>query len=264
MSRLSQLHMGPNKTCVDIVLPVKDEEQDLEGSVETLLDFCRAHMSPRYCCRIVITDNGSTDGTLGIAKGLAEKNPGEVAWIHLPFSGKGAAIKAAVTDSEGDILVYMDVDLSTDLDALPSLVWAVAEERYDIANGSRLIKGSRVEGRALKREITSRGYNLLVKCLFFNRFSDPQCGFKAFNVSAAKEILPVTINRRWFLDSEILIIAEKNGYLVKNIPVRWVDDPNSKVSILSTARENLKGLLRLRFGGLAKASSAISLRKILA
>jgi hypothetical protein len=146
----------------------------------------------------------------------------------------------------------MDVDLSTGLEALPKLADAIAKEGFDIAIGSRLAKGSKVERRTLKREITSRGYNILIKLMFFTRFSDAQCGFKGLSRAAADAILPVAKDTGWFLDSEILIIGEKRGFKIKDIPVHWVDDPDTRVKIVQTAWRDIKGLLRLRFGGIPK------------
>ena len=240
-----------------IVIPVLNEERDLPRSVTRLMAFSRERLAPTYGYRILVADNGSTDRTLEIAKEMASQHPTEVAWTHLPMRGRGRALKAAFLESLSDVNVYMDVDLSTDLEALPPLVDAIAKEGYDIATGSRLMKGSRIENRPLHREFISRSYNLLIKALFFTRFSDAQCGFKAMSRKAAQDILPLTKDLGWFLDSEVLIIAEKNGYRIKDIPVHWVDDPDTRVRIVRTASGDLKGLLRLRFGGLAQASAAL-------
>ena len=244
-------------TTVDIVLPVLNEERDLPGSVHCLRAFCLEEMDPRYSCRIVVADNGSTDHTLDIAKRLSDDFPKEVAWLHLSIPGRGRAIRKAFLESPADILVYMDVDLSTDLVALPTLVDAIASGEYPIATGSRLMKGSRIENRPLKREVISRAYNLLIKAFFLTHFSDAQCGFKGMSREAAQKILPHTKDLGWFLDSEILIIAEKNGYYIKDIPVHWVDDPDTRVKIVPTAWGDLKGLIRLRVLGLSRASKAL-------
>ena len=146
----------------------------------------------------------------------------------------------------------MDVDLSTDLAALQPLVGAIAEQEYDIAIGSRLIRGARVERRPLRREITSQGYSFLFRSMFFTGFRDAQCGFKAISRRAVNELVPLIENNRWFFDTELLIIAEANGFGIREIPVHWTDDPDTRVKILGTAIEDVKGLLRLRFGGVPK------------
>lgn len=246
---------------VDIVIPCLNEAEQLPASLETLREFCSKHLST-YRWRILVADNGSTDGTLERAKDFVARYPGQFGAIFLPERGRGRALRKAWLESDADVVCYMDVDLSTDLAALRPLVDAIARDSYDIAIGSRLAKGSKVERRTLKREITSRVYNLLIKAMFFTRFSDAQCGFKAMSRKAAQEIIPVTEDLAWFLDSEILIIAEKRGYRIKDVPVHWVDDPDTRVKIMKTAMGDIKGLMRLRFGGipqprrLAAASAA--------
>ena len=151
----------------------------------------------------------------------------------------------------------MDVDLSTDLSALPCLVAAVADEGYQIAVGSRLADGSKVVARTLKREITSRGYNILIHIFFpFSGFNDAQCGFKAISRTTAENLIPLIADNAWFFDTELLLLASKAGYRIKEIPVYWEDDPDTSVRIVSTVWEDLKGLLRLRFKGRRTPSSA--------
>ena len=234
---------------VDAVIPVYNEEQVLAQSVGTLRDFLRQHLAD-YAWRIVIADNASIDRTLAVAQELAQKYS-EVTYIHLDQKGRGRALRKAWTESEADVLSYMDVDLSTGLEAYPPLVRAIAEEDYDIAIGSRLMKGAQTT-RSFKRELISRIYNLIIKTMFFTRFSDAQCGFKAISQKAARELLPLTEDQAWFLDSELLILAEKKGYRVKEIPVRWVEDPDSRVRITSTAWGDLEGLWRIRRRGIPK------------
>jgi len=234
---------------VDIVIPVYNEEHVLASSVETLRAFLRDNLPHTW--RVVVADNASTDGTLTVAQGLAEQHPAEVGVVHLPQKGRGRALRAAWLGSEADVLVYMDVDLSTDLSALPPLVDAIAVEGYDVAIGSRLARGARTT-RSLRREVISRVYNLLIKAIHFTRFSDAQCGFKAVSRQAARELVPLIKNEEWFFDTELLILAEKGGYRIKDIPVRWVEDPDTRVKIASTVSEDIRGLLRLRFSRMPK------------
>lgn len=232
---------------VDCVIPVYNEEHVLAQSVATLRDFLKENLSS-YSWRIVIADNASTDGTLAVARALSDTHP-EVNYIHLDKKGRGRALRAAWGESTAQVLSYMDVDLSTDLSFYPSLIKAVAEEGYDIAIGSRLMLTSQTT-RSFRREFISRSYNLLIKAMFFTHFADAQCGFKAISRRAARELLPLVQNQEWFFDTELLILAEQRGYPVKEIPVVWVEDPDTRVKVFKTALEDIRGLLRMRLGPL--------------
>jgi glycosyltransferase involved in cell wall biosynthesis len=236
---------------VDVVLPVLNEERQLPESVRRLHGFLSGHPERRW--RILIADNGSTDRTPDVARELGRTMP-IVSLTRLEQRGRGRAVKKAWLESEADVRCYMDVDLSTDLAYLPRLVAAIADEGYDIAIGSRLSRGSVVIGRPLKREITSRGYSALFRMMFFTKFKDAQCGFKAVGARAARAILPKVRDNGWFFDTELLIIGQYSGFRIKEIPVRWVDDPDSRVKILRTAIGDVRGLLRLRFGGVPRAN----------
>jgi glycosyltransferase involved in cell wall biosynthesis len=227
---------------VDIVIPVYNEEHVLAESVATLRKFLAQGLA--HQCRIVVADNASTDGTLAVAQRLAQKYT-DVASLHIPQKGRGRALRAAWLTSPADILSYMDVDLSTELAAFPPLIDAIASEGYDIAIGSRLARGADTR-RSLRREAISRSYNVMIKGLFFTRFSDAQCGFKAASRRAVQELVPLIENNEWFFDTELLILAEKAGYRVKEIPVRWLEDPDTRVNVPKTVWEDVRGLLRLR------------------
>jgi glycosyltransferase involved in cell wall biosynthesis len=238
---------------LDIVIPVYNEAHVLAGTVETLGAYLREHAFP-YDWRVVVADNASTDETLAGAQELARRYD-DVAIVHLPQKGRGRALKKAWLDSDADAMCYMDVDLSTDLSYLLPLARAVLEEGYDVATGSRMTRGSQIE-RSLRREITSRGLITLVKLLFFSQLSDTQCGFKAITRQAARELLPRVENDEWFFDTELLLLAEKGGYRVKDVPVRWVEDPDSRVNVLKTVMEDLSGLVRMRFRRIPRRGAA--------
>ena len=238
---------------VDLVIPVYNEEDALPTSVRALSRFLDTALSNP--CRIVIADNASTDGTEQVARQLCREDC-RVNYFHLPQKGRGRALRAAWMASQADIVAYMDVDLSTDLSHFPELVRAL-ESGYHVAIGSRLSRESRVT-RSFKREFISRSYNLLIRAMFFTPFPDAQCGFKALTRHTAQSILPHVENDNWFFDTELLIIAAKRGYRIKSVPVKWDDDPTSTVHIVSTAAEDLKGLIRLRFGGIPRVSAADS------
>jgi len=226
---------------VNVTIPVFNEEARLKVNIpklhRCLRDQCPFHFE------VVIADNGSTDKTLEVASSLSDTHQG-VSVIHLDGKGRGRAVKHAWNASAADILSYMDVDLSTDVAAFPHLIEALVGG-YDVAVGSRRLNPS-LTTRGLKREIISRCYMLLVKALFQTKFSDAQCGFKAITRSAAAALLPLVEDNGWFMDTELLILAETLGYRIFDFPVRWVDDPDSRVKILSTAVEDIKGLLRVR------------------
>ena len=235
---------------LDIVIPVLNEERALPQSIPVLHAHLSANFSA-YDWRIVIADNGSEDSTPEVSRQLSCEFPG-VSPFRLERRGRGLALRTAWLASEADVVAYMDVDLSTNLAALKPLVGSIAEQGCDIAIGSRLIKGARVERRPLKREITSRGYSFLFRSMFFTGFRDAQCGFKALSRRAVSELVPLIKNNRWFFDTELLILAEANDFKIREIPVHWTDDPDTRVKILGTAIEDVKGLLRLRFGGVPK------------
>ncbi len=242
-------------TTLDVVIPGLNEEAGLANTVCTLLAFMPRQMAA-YDWRIVIADNGSTDRTRGIGRGLASEHA-RVEYLRLEQRGRGRALKHAWTRSEADVVAYMDMDLSTDLGALPELVSAVVDGGHDVAIGSRLKRGAEVIGRSPKREFISRCYSLIFRSMFLTSFVDAQCGFKAVSRRAVKRVLPLVEDTGWFFDTELLILCEKNGFSVAEIPVRWVDDPDSRVRIVGTAVEDLKGLLRLRLGGLRRARAAL-------
>jgi glycosyltransferase involved in cell wall biosynthesis len=268
---------------LNVTIPVYNEEHTLAASIHKISAFLKSNCSHPY--EIVIAENGSTDNTFRVAKQLEHDLP-NVRALHIEGRGRGRAIKAAWRQSSADILSYMDVDLSSDLLAFPALIDALAPEAnrrefsredkssnhaipspggegwvradlssakrtslptggYDLAIGSRLLDPA-LTRRGLKRETISRGYNLLVRAVFRTRFSDAQCGFKAITRRAASALLPLIEDAAWFMDTELLVLAEKLGYRIFDLPVRWTDDPDSRVQLWSTALADIKGLIRLR------------------
>jgi putative flippase GtrA len=228
---------------IDIVVPVYNEEVSLQASIRRLHAFLTDQLP--YAWRIVIADNASIDATLAIARSLAsELDRTEV--VHLERKGRGRALRAAWTASEADVLCYMDVDLSTDLRALLPLVSALVSGHSEVAIGSRLAPGARVV-RGAKREFISRSYNRLLRHGLRARFSDAQCGFKAIRADAARRLLPRVEDQGWFFDTELLVLAQREGMRIHEVAVDWVDDPDSRVDIVSTAVTDLRGVVRLGF-----------------
>ncbi len=228
---------------VDLVVPVYNEERALPQTIPTLRQFLSSPAFP-HDWRIVIADNASTDRTPEVGRRLAEQSEGEVEYVRIEAKGRGRALKHTWLASQMDIVSYMDVDLSTGLDAFPALIAAIAEEGYDVAIGSRLSSTSRVK-RSLKRRALTRGYNFLIKAMFRTHFGDAQCGFKAVSRQAVQRVVPLIEDNNWFFDTELLILAEKLGYRVKDIPVSWLEDLDTRVNIPSTITEDLRGLWRL-------------------
>src|SRR6201996_1463639 len=227
---------------VEIVIPVRNEERDLAPSVRRLVGYLRSAFP--CTARVTIADNGSTDGTWAVAQSLATALPGEVRAVHLDLPGRGRALHAIWSASDAGILAYMDVDLSTDLNALLPLVAPLLSGHSDVAIGTRLARGARVV-RGPKREAISRSYNFLLRSLMGARFSDAQCGFKAIRREQARVLLPLTQDTGWFFDTELLVLAERAGLRIHEIPVDWVDDADSRVDILATALSDLRGMARL-------------------
>ncbi|WP_245981532.1 bifunctional glycosyltransferase family 2/GtrA family protein [Frondihabitans australicus] len=229
---------------LDIVVPVYNEQATLERSILALHDFLRR--SFRETWRITIADNASTDETPYIADHLARHLDGVTA-VHLAEKGRGRALKAVWSASPARVLVYVDEDLSTDLSALGPLVAPLLTGHSDLAIGTRLSASSRVT-RGGKREFISRSYNVILRQTMGVSFSDAQCGFKAIRADVAARILPLVEDTGWFFDTELLILAERSGLRIHEVPVDWIDDPQSSVDIVATAKADLQGLYRVATG----------------
>jgi glycosyltransferase involved in cell wall biosynthesis len=227
---------------VDIVIPVLNEAHVLSNSIQNLRGVLGQLLSYRW--RIVIVDNGSSDGTDEAGRRLAAEFP-DVSLHRLAQRGRGRALRHAWLQSSADLFCYMDVDLSTDLGVLPTTLDSLVQGGYDIAVGSRLMRESQIK-RSVKREFISRAYNVFVRRMLHTRFSDAQCGFKALTRQAVQQLVPQIKDQAWFFDTELLVLAENQGYRIKDIPVTWNEDTDSRVKIIRTAWEDIKGVFRLR------------------
>jgi len=227
---------------VEIVIPVYNEERALRPCIAKL----RAYLTETFPYRwqITVADNASKDRTWEIAQELTREYP-DVRALHLDQKGRGRALRAAWLSSDADIVSYMDVDLSTGLNAFLPMIAAIAVGHSHLGTGSRLMHGARIT-RQFKRELTSRVYNGLINLTFRNGFSDAQCGFKAMRRTLAAEMLPYVENQEWFFDSELLLLTEERNLRVVEIPVDWDEDLDSRVNIRKTATEDIQGLLRVR------------------
>ncbi|TFC04912.1 bifunctional glycosyltransferase family 2/GtrA family protein [Cryobacterium sp. MDB2-33-2] len=226
---------------LDVVVPVYNEQQTLARSIRVLHAYLTDQFEEPW--RVTIANNASTDNTAAIADSLTAELPGVHA-VHLVEKGRGRALKRVWLASPAAVVAYVDVDLSTDLRALPPLVAPLLSGHSDVAIGSRLSRGSRVT-RGGKREFISRSYNALVRTTMGVEFSDAQCGFKAMRRDVAQRVLPLVEDNGWFFDTEMLIIAERAGLRIHEVPVDWIDDPDSRVDVVGTAADDLKGLVRV-------------------
>src|SRR4051794_2112314 len=229
---------------VDLVIPVYNEQAALPASIARLHTYLSSTFP--FSWRITIADNASTDATWAVACQLAQDLPG-VRALHLDAKGRGRALRAAWTGSEAAVVGYMDVDLSTDLDALLPLVAPLVSGHSDVAIGTRLASTAQVS-RGPRREAVSRVYNLILRAALHAGFSDAQCGFKAVRTDVAKALLPMVEDEGWFFDTELLVLAEHNGMRIHEVPVDWVEDPDSRVHIALTVRDDLCGVGRVMHG----------------
>jgi glycosyltransferase involved in cell wall biosynthesis len=230
---------------IEIVVPVYNEQAGLERSIRNLHRYLRSQFP--FSWRIVIADNASTDATPAIAAELARELRG-VEVLRLERKGRGLALREAWSRSEAQVVCYMDVDLSTDLRGLLPLVAPLLSGHSDVAIGSRLARGARVV-RGPKRELISRGYNRILRTVLRARFTDAQCGFKAVRREVAQALLRDVRDDGWFFDTELLVLAQRRGLRIHEVPVDWVDDPDSRVDIVRTAIDDLRGVARLAMAG---------------
>ena len=226
---------------VDVVVPVYNEAHVLDASITRLHHYLRDNFPLPW--RITIADNASTDDTWQRAQMLAAKYP-NVSALHLPQKGRGRALRTAWSASDAQVVAYMDVDLSTDLGAFLPLVAPLLSGHSDVAVGSRLARGARVV-RGVRREVISRCYNRLLRLILRTGFRDAQCGFKAVRTEVAQALLPSVQDQTWFFDTEFLVVAERLGLRIAEVPVDWTDDPDSRVQIVRTAFDDLRGIARL-------------------
>ncbi len=239
---LQKKDTGNSRPSALVVLPVYNEEKVLRQSVKTLTTFLRDY--DRYEWKIVIADNNSQDHTGKIGRELESENP-LVHYLHIPRKGRGIALRTAWEQTDCDFVSYMDIDLSTGLNALIRAI-DLLNKGADIVVGNRLSKDSKTT-RCLKREIISRSYNIVIKLSLGTHFNDAHCGFKTGRREVIQKLLPYVEDKEWFFDTEILFYAEKLGYRIEEIAVTWIEDPDTKAKIFKDTHDDLRGLYRLRF-----------------
>lgn len=235
------------KTTIDIVIPVYNEEQLLELNIIKVMGYLNKELNHKYKCRVIIADNGSDDRTPSISKKLVQQFEGDVVYQRISQKGVGLALKTTWSESTAEYVGYMDLDLATELNHLPEAFDALLHKDVDIVYGTRLHKNSLVIGRTIKREITSRLFNLIVKLFLRTRFSDGMCGFKFLKQQYISSIIERgATSNGWFFCTEILVVSEWMGLKLHELPVKWTDDPNSKVNIIKLAKEYIYAIFKLK------------------
>lgn len=237
---------------LECFIPVYNEEQDLEANVRRVVAFCREQVEGAW--RVTVLDNGSTDRTAAVAERLAHGDS-EVRSVHYPEKGRGRALRQAFLSSDATWIGYMDVDLSTHLRALPEALRRL-EAGAALVIGSRLLPGSHTR-RSLRREVLSRAYNALVRTTFSSTLRDHQCGFKFLDNTRCRDLVARTEDDKWFFDTELLILAERAGVRIEEIPVEWIEDLGSTVRVVRTIVDDLRGMRRLyaRVGPVTRSCS---------
>ncbi len=233
------------RSSVDITIPVLNEEHTIVNSLTTLSSYLDTQSS--YDWSITVADNGSTDRTFEFAGAFAAASP-RTRVLRLEERGRGRALKHAWSTSTADVVAYMDVDLSTGLDSLGPLIDPILEGHCEVSVGSRLLPEAEIV-RSIKREVLSRTYNVIVRSFLHYGVADAQCGFKAIRTSLARELIPRVEDNGWFFDTELLALAHRSGLRINQVPVQWVEDPDSRVRIVQTAVDDLKGVWRLWLDG---------------
>ena len=234
---------------VDIVIPVYNEEIRLSQSVERILQWIKQNEKHEWL--VVISDNGSTDNTAKIAKQLEKKFPNKVKALSIKEKGRGIALRTAWLNSNADVCTYMDIDLATDLSHIPEIVEPILEKKTEIAFGTRWHSKSQVNRKFL-RGVLSWSYNFILRYFLGLHVSDAQSGFKAISQKAAKKLIPLVRNNEWFFDTELLLIAQENGYRLYEVPIRWNDSAKSSVVVLNTIIDYLRNVWLMKKRGIPK------------
>ncbi len=227
----------------DVTIPVLNEEASIDRQVRILHRFLSEHFPESGQWRIVIADNGSTDNTRHIAAALGDEFP-EIQLVQVPERGVGLALKTSWTQSTADIVGYMDLDLATDLHHFTQAYHALTTEGFDVVYGTRLHARSKVIGRTIKREITSRVFNAILKVYLGVHFSDGMCGFKWLRREFVAPLMAGgAMSNGWFFSTELLTVAEWHKLKICELPVQWTDDTTeSKVDIPKLAMQYLKAM----------------------
>ncbi len=227
---------------VSIILPAHNEEDVLRSTVQELQDWSTSNDHP---LQIIIVEDGCTDATPEISADLAKAHD-NVRHIHKEHRlGKGVAVETGFDAAETDIICFMDVDRATPVDCLDDLLQPIEQGTADITVGSRYLSDSDAD-RNPTRSIMSRGYNALINGLFHTGIADHQCGFKAMRAAVFDELQDDITDGAWFWDAEMLVVAQRQGYTVQEVPVRWEERDDSAVGVIPVSAQLLQGAVRLK------------------
>ncbi|MGB3683103.1 MAG: glycosyltransferase [Rubrobacteraceae bacterium] len=238
---------------LEVVIPVYNRDKELAENIPVLCDYLEAYSPYRWS--VTIVDSASTDATAAVAEGLAARYGHRITVLQLDGKGRGIALKAAWMTSGADVVSYMDADLLGGLESFLPLIAPLASGYADLAVGSRLLSGATVT-RGWRPRLVSQGYNLLLKALFAAGFSDARCGFKAIRGEVARDLVPFVEDDGRLFDTELLLLAEEEGYRIFEVPVDWsqsqTDNLKSHPNTDKSLAEELRGLLRVRIGRLRR------------
>lgn len=227
-----------------LVIPIYNEEKIIENTVRETIKYLNENT--KYSYILVVADNASTDSSPEIVKNLQKEIP-FLEYVRLPKKGRGLALHTVWKDFNAEVVAYMDADLSSPLTSLPNIIDPILNNESDVTFGSRLLPPGQAINRKGKRELTSQGYNFLLQFILGATFKDAQCGFKAISKEKFNQVEEEIKNQNWFYDTELLLISQYKGLRLKEVPITWVDDPDSSVKVFKTIVENLKEMGRVYF-----------------
>lgn len=230
-----------------IVIPAYNEAARIPATLRAVIDTVRTR---GWDAEVVVVNDGSLDNTAEVVRNFALRNP-EVRLLENPANrGKGYSVRHGILHALGEIVMFTDADLSSPMEEAEGLFAAIAGGA-DIAIGSRWLETSRQTHRQpLYRQFFGRCFNLLTRMVMNLPFADTQCGFKAFTRNAAQTVFQLQTIERWGFDPEILFIALKRRYVIKEIPVSWAHDARTRISYLRDGIQMLKELAIVRWNAL--------------
>jgi dolichyl-phosphate beta-glucosyltransferase len=228
---------------LSVVIPAYNEAERIRTTLKKIHNYL---LTKNYRSEIIIVDDGSYDNTRDVVKEIAQENPNVRLLENGVNRGKGYSVKTGVSDSHGKIILFSDADLSTPIQEVSNLEYWL-HNGYDIAIGSRALTGSEILVRQPRyRECMGKIFNRLVQLLAVSGIKDTQCGFKLFTQKAARWLFTKQTVYGFGFDVEILLIASKNGYRIKEVPVTWINSPDSRVHIVKDSLTMLRDLVRIR------------------
>jgi dolichyl-phosphate beta-glucosyltransferase len=243
------------KVGYSIVIPAYNEGRRLTPTLQKVLDYVHTQ---GWDAEIIVVNDGSTDNTAEIVRTFAARNP-DVRLLENPGNrGKGYSVRHGMLKTRGEVIVFSDADLSSPIEEMPKLLQAISDGA-DIAIGSRWLRAElQTTRQSLHRQLFGRIFNGLNRVILGLHFKDTQCGFKAFTRRAAQTILPLQQIERWGFDPEILFLARKFGFRVKEVPVRWGHVGGTRINPLVDGTRMFQEMLRIRWNSISGKYSGSS------